>query len=243
MMKLRVAGNLCVLKSGRGLLRRSSVAFMSSPPPKDEEKELTVAEMESHMSLLRKQAMETWVCPPHVRMVPDGEARRPDNPSEMGRIDAMPLPQKNRTVTIMQNRKCAMTSGWGKTKPWHITWPKQEKWTNPVMGWTSSADPMHSVDLEFDTREEAIYFAENQGWKYDAHDPIDRYNSKHDFGQIIYAHNFLPKAHQNIIKTKGKKQKIFFRPKPNDSHYFRPLSYHGEKEVPQYGLNPDTPWK
>ena len=36
---------------------------------------------------------------------------------------------------------------------------------NPLMGWTSSADPMSNVRLSFDSKEEAIAFADRNGWK------------------------------------------------------------------------------
>jgi hypothetical protein len=37
------------------------------------------------------------------------------------------------------------------------------RWTNPLMGWTSTADPQSQVTLYFDTQDEAIRFATRQG--------------------------------------------------------------------------------
>ena len=37
------------------------------------------------------------------------------------------------------------------------------KWTNPLMGWTSSDDTSQQYDITFDSQEEAVKFAESQG--------------------------------------------------------------------------------
>ena len=196
--------------------------------------------MKELMTARRKSAMETWVTPIHVREVPDGLCPEPETLSECGALDGMPEPQKKREVIISQMCKSAMTSGQGRTKPWHITWPDEERWSNPLMGWSASADPMAGVDLSFDTKDQAIHFAEKRGWAYDVKADIERFD---DWGQNTYAHNFLPKKYENILKRDKLKQTIFKRPQANASHYFRPLKYHGDDEVPQHGLNPDQPWK
>ena len=36
-----------------------------------------------------------------------------------------------------------------------------------MMGWTSSADPMANLKLTFDSQEDAIAFAERNGWTYE----------------------------------------------------------------------------
>ena len=43
----------------------------------------------------------------------------------------------------------------------------QERWSNPLMGWTSTADPMSNVQLTFSTPEQAIKFCKKRGWKYE----------------------------------------------------------------------------
>ena len=48
------------------------------------------------------------------------------------------------------------------------------RWENNLMGWTSTADSMDSVmrsHLQFNTKEEAIAFAEKNGWPYDVREP------------------------------------------------------------------------
>lgn len=62
-----------------------------------------------------------------------------------------------------------MQSAKGKTRRWLVDWdvlPGAGRWENPLMGWASSADYMQGTQLAFPTKEEAIAFAEKQGWDY-----------------------------------------------------------------------------
>ena len=43
--------------------------------------------------------------------------------------------------------------------------PKGHRWENPLMGWQSSADVMQGTHLKFNTRDDAIHFAEKQGYE------------------------------------------------------------------------------
>lgn len=40
------------------------------------------------------------------------------------------------------------------------------------MGWVSTGDPLTGVDVEFDTKEEAITFAEKNGWGFTVQEKI-----------------------------------------------------------------------
>lgn len=42
-----------------------------------------------------------------------------------------------------------------------------ERWSNPLMGWTSTADPLSNAVMHFDTAEEAMRFAQRQGWPFE----------------------------------------------------------------------------
>ena len=66
------------------------------------------------------------------------------------------------------------------------------------MGWQSSADVMQGTHLKFNTRDDAIHFAEKQGYEYFVQEPQSR--------RVVpkaYANNFVhesgPLKH---IKTK-----------------------------------------
>lgn len=50
----------------------------------------------------------------------------------------------------------------------------QERWSNPLMGWTSTADPVSNMQLNFSTPEQAIKFCQKRGWKYEVGQRIPR---------------------------------------------------------------------
>lgn len=66
------------------------------------------------------------------------------------------------------------------------------------MGWQSSADAMQGTRLQFKSKEDAVAFAEKQGYEYYVQEPQER-----RFVPKAYANNFLyepgPLKH---IKTK-----------------------------------------
>ena len=59
--------------------------------------------------------------------------------------------------------KTVTQSGRGKLGGWTLAFKNQERWENPLMGWFSSADPAGHVTLKFDTKEQAVAYAENYG--------------------------------------------------------------------------------
>ena len=59
--------------------------------------------------------------------------------------------------------------GLGKGASWRIEFGTQQKWVNPLMGWTSTADPYENVGragMSFDSAEAARAFCEKHGWRY-----------------------------------------------------------------------------
>eukprot|EP01094_Clydonella_sp_ATCC50884_P019285 TRINITY_DN3730_c0_g1_i2.p2 TRINITY_DN3730_c0_g1~~TRINITY_DN3730_c0_g1_i2.p2 ORF type:complete len:173 (-),score=49.57 TRINITY_DN3730_c0_g1_i2:205-690(-) len=79
------------------------------------------------------------------------------------------VPQEHlmRRVWIHKGAKHAMSSGTGNTKKWRLTFHHGEKWRNPLMGWTSTEDPMIAVKLKFDTADEAIAYCKRNGYEYE----------------------------------------------------------------------------
>jgi hypothetical protein len=70
-------------------------------------------------------------------------------------------------VRIFQPSKTAMQSGRGNTQKWVLEFePTVPKGPEPLMGWTSSADTKEQVRLAFDSREEAVQYAERHGYAY-----------------------------------------------------------------------------
>uniref|UniRef100_A0A8C6P482 NADH dehydrogenase [ubiquinone] iron-sulfur protein 4, mitochondrial n=1 Tax=Nothobranchius furzeri TaxID=105023 RepID=A0A8C6P482_NOTFU len=74
---------------------------------------------------------------------------------------------KTRKVHIFVPAKTAMQSGINNTKKWKMDFDTRERWENPLMGWASSADPLSNMVLSFSSKEDAIAFAEKNGWSYE----------------------------------------------------------------------------
>lgn len=92
-------------------------------------------------------------------------------------------------LSIYRPTKTATQSGDWHGHQWRMDWDilsKGHRWENPLMGWQSSADFMQGTHLNFKSREDAIRFAEKQGYEYFVQEPNSR--------KIIpkaYANNFL----------------------------------------------------
>jgi hypothetical protein len=87
---------------------------------------------------------------------------------------------------IYRPAKTAMQSGKAKTHRWILEFDQEQaRWIEPMMGYTSSGDMKQQVQLKFDSREEAVAYAERHGIPYrviEGHDPKR--------ARIAYADNF-----------------------------------------------------
>ncbi|OAX83907.1 hypothetical protein ACJ72_01720 [Emergomyces africanus] len=113
-------------------------------------------------------------------------------------LSGAPTDLQARTVRIFQPSKPATQSGNWHTHHWRMDWdvlPKGHRWENPLMGWQSSADAMQATHIEFKSKEDAIAFAEKQGYEYFVQEPNQRV-----FRPKAYANNFLhePKKIKHI---------------------------------------------
>ena len=79
-----------------------------------------------------------------------------------------------------------MQSGSRNTKKWLIEFDTKDKGINPLMGWESSKDTMSEVKLEFETKEQAIRFANKNNLDYYLIEP-----QKRKFVKKSYSDNFL----------------------------------------------------
>ena len=67
-----------------------------------------------------------------------------------------------------------MQSGAAKTKDWVLDYePEQPREIEPLMGWTSSGDMKQQITLRFDSREEAVAYAEREGIAYRVEEPTE----------------------------------------------------------------------
>eukprot|EP00752_Nemacystus_decipiens_P003567 g3289.t1 len=220
-----------------GAARRAAPrAFSAKSPDKpvptpEEEAEKQAAQMRALDIVL--EAQNNTVSPPiySERLEPF-----PENPEEALALDPLPPTAAGRKVIIAQKSKPATTSGTGGgLHSWNLTFKQQERWSNPLMGWTSTADPMSNVQLSFSTIEQAIKFCKKRGWKYEVKAPAKR---EAVFGKFAYSHNFLPHMVEHDLKVNGTKTQHFAFPTAGASHYERPLNFVGTGSVRQHG-NPE----
>lgn len=73
---------------------------------------------------------------------------------------------KERYVRIYKPSKSSTQAGSEITKRWKIEFDTRERWENNLMGWTSSADPLSNMTVDFSSKEDAIHFVEKNGWDY-----------------------------------------------------------------------------
>ena len=91
------------------------------------------------------------------------------------------------TARIYLPARSAAQSGKAKDK-WMLEYePEVPRAIEPLMGWTSSSDMKAQVRLRFDTKEEAIAYAQRNGVAYRIEEP------KPAARRILsYSDNFLP---------------------------------------------------
>lgn len=65
---------------------------------------------------------------------------------------------------IYQPARTAMQSGQANSRHWVLEYvPAEGRVTDPLMGWTGSGDTQRQVRLSFDSREEALAYAQRLG--------------------------------------------------------------------------------
>jgi hypothetical protein len=96
------------------------------------------------------------------------------------------MPESTR-ARIFLRPKTAMQSGTAGTQNWVLQFePGERERNDPLMGWWGSSDTNGQVRLRFDSREEAIAFAEKKGIAYDVEIPP----RTHAIKPKAYADNF-----------------------------------------------------
>jgi hypothetical protein len=95
---------------------------------------------------------------------------------------------------IFQPPKSAMQSGRGKTHAWVLEYaPSEAKVIDPLTGWVGSGDTRRQIHLHFETREQALAYAEAQGIPYEVEAGAAPVTMK----PKIYADNFRYGRHEN----------------------------------------------
>ncbi|KAF2152548.1 putative NADH-ubiquinone oxidoreductase 18 kDa subunit [Myriangium duriaei CBS 260.36] len=92
-------------------------------------------------------------------------------------LSGAPTDLQARTVRIYRPAKTATQSGDWHGHQWRMDWDvlqKGHRWENPLMGWQSSADFMQGTKMAFASKEDAIRFAQKQGYEYFVQEPNER---------------------------------------------------------------------
>ena len=72
------------------------------------------------------------------------------------------------TARIFRPAKSAMQSGNATSRVWMLEFaPASARLSDPLMGWTTSADMKGQVRLAFDTRLEAVAYAQRRGISFE----------------------------------------------------------------------------
>ncbi len=90
------------------------------------------------------------------------------------------------SARIFSPAKTAMQSGKGKTGRWVLEFePASPRKIDPLMGYTSSGDMTSQIRLLFETKEEAVAYAEKNGIAFQLQEPKEPKRR-----QISYSDNF-----------------------------------------------------
>jgi len=93
---------------------------------------------------------------------------------------------------IFRPSKTAMQSGKANAGEWVLEFePKDARRADPLMGWTQTADTQGQVRLAFETKEEAVRYADQNGIAFQMIDPkpvkriIKAYADNFAFGRKV----------------------------------------------------------
>lgn len=76
---------------------------------------------------------------------------------------------------IYRPARTAMQQGRAKTKRWVLDFePAEARRADPLMGWISSGDTRRQLTLRFDTKDEAIAYADDKGLTYTVQEPHEQ---------------------------------------------------------------------
>lgn len=103
---------------------------------------------------------------------------------------------KPAVARIFRPAKTAMQSGRGKTHMWVLDYgPSVARAVEPLMGWTSSSDMASQVKLTFETRDEAIAYAERNGIPFEVFEPNDSAPKRISYSDNFRTDRLVPWTH------------------------------------------------
>ncbi len=98
---------------------------------------------------------------------------------------------------IYRPSRGATQSGHARTKAWLLEYERTAALEiEPLMGWSGSSETESQVKMPFDTREEAIAFAEKRGISYDVEDhPPERVRRGLSYSDNFKSSRLTPWTH------------------------------------------------
>ncbi|MBL4603181.1 MAG: ETC complex I subunit [Emcibacteraceae bacterium] len=90
------------------------------------------------------------------------------------------------TARIFKPTKNAMQSGMKHCKKWKFEYaPEQTRDLDPLVGWTGSADMNSQIILSFDTKQEAVAYAERNNIDYVVQEPHVRKTRLKNYADVF----------------------------------------------------------
>lgn len=97
---------------------------------------------------------------------------------------------------IFRPAKTAMQSGRAKTKDWVLEFePTSARFPDPLMGWTQSTDMRGQVRIAFETKEDAIAYAQKHGIAFQLFEPKEPKRIIKAYGDNFAAGRRVPWTH------------------------------------------------
>lgn len=97
---------------------------------------------------------------------------------------------------IYRPSRTAMQSGRAGTRRWVLEYEAERpRVVEPLMGWTSSADMRSQITLEFDTKDEAVAYADKHEIPYQLFEPHSPKSRAKSYSDNFRADRKIPWSH------------------------------------------------
>ena len=122
------------------------------------------------------------------------QVMEPVEKSAVSRFTGAPVEQMDKRTLKIYQQSPTVVGGVQNTLSWKVQWEDSytQRWTNPLMGWTSTNDPLSNthMTMDFMTKEDAIKFAQSNGWSYVVQETSHVNRQLAASGPLKYADNF-----------------------------------------------------
>ena len=100
------------------------------------------------------------------------------------------------TARIYRPAKNVTQSGLGGTKLWRLDYlPESPRSIESLMGWTASSDMKSQIKLTFETREEAVAYAERNAIPYRVEEPQEAKRRLASYSDNFKTNRLTPWTH------------------------------------------------